>query len=500
MRSTSSPQREPTHRNRGDHTINYPTPFAQRVLVLEAPGGEAAELSLVAPSVCAPGEPARLKIAVLDALGYPSVEFEGLVRVSAGFARPRTAEIVFKAGLPAVGWIAGFAIPEPGLYRFEGEADGLSAFSNPVHCREDADGHRLFWGDPHVHTILGRCHPDSCRSLNFCFFGARHMTGLDWVSAADHVSNGRCEFAKWKEQMVVCDAHDDPPDFVTLPAYEASLKGGCGGDNNVYLLRPPEMYVDQHDEGDTRTLCEGLAEAAGEDAFFIVPHHTTRTGKHGEIGDAIYPGETHMPVVEIHSKWGTSEYRGNPNPLQKIHPGPSYVVDLLNQGLRLGFVGGTDSHATMPSAGGEEPGHIDRLPGLTAVRAPELTRAGVFEGIRRRDCYATSRERVILDVDVAGASMGQAIPWPDAAKRRRVRALAAGKSDLVSLEVVRNGETIHRVEPGDWRGEVDFTDEEPLDDLALRAPRFGRFVYYYLRATCASNAQAWSSPVWLALP
>ena len=31
------------------------------------------------------------------------------------------------------------------------------------------------------------------------------------------------------------DNHDDPPHFVTLPAYEASLKGGCGGDNNIYM-------------------------------------------------------------------------------------------------------------------------------------------------------------------------------------------------------------------------------------------------------------------------
>ena len=497
MSDTTSPQAKLTPQNRGDHRIDYPPPFAQRVLALEAPGGEAAELSLVAPSVCAPGEPVRLKVAVLDALGYPSVECDGVVRIEADFARPRSMAIAFVSGRPATGWIDGVTIPEPGLYRFAGELDGLRAFGNPTHCRVDASGHRLLWGDPHVHTILGRCHPDSCRSLNFCFYGARHMTGLDWVSAADHVSNGRCEFAKWKEQMAVCDAHDDPPDFVTLPAYEASLKGDCGGDNNVYLLRAPEMYVDEHDEGDTRMLCEKLAEAAGEDAFFIVPHHTTRTGKHGEIRDAIYPGEKHMPVVEIHSKWGTSEFRGNPNPLQKIHPGPSYVVDLLNQGLRLGFVGGTDSHATMPSARGEEPGHIDRLPGLTAVQAPRSTRADLFGALQRRDCYATSLERVILDADVAGVGMGRVLAWPDAAKPRRVRALAAGKSDLVSLEVVRNGETIHRVEPGSWRGEVDFTDGEPLKGLALESPRFGRFVYYYLRATCASGAQAWSSPVWL---
>ena len=72
-----------------------------------------------------------------------------------------------------------------------------------------------------------------------------------------------------------------------------------------------------------------------------------------------------LPLIEIHSKWGTSEYRGNPNPLKKIHPGPIYAVDLLNRGLRMGFIGGTDTHATMPAGFGIE--HLDRLPGMTAV-------------------------------------------------------------------------------------------------------------------------------------
>ena len=67
-------------------------------------------------------------------------------------------------------------------------------------------------------------------------------------------------------------------------------------------------------------------------------------------------------------------YRGNPNPLHDIHPGPSYVVDLLNRGLRLGFIGGTDSHATMPSGRGVESDAHDRLPGLTAVFADGLSR------------------------------------------------------------------------------------------------------------------------------
>ena len=229
-----------------------------------------------------------------------------------------------------------------------------------------------------------------------------------------------------------------------------------------------------------------------------MPHHTTRTGKHGEVPDAIYPGPDLMPAIEIHSRWGTGEYRGNPRPLHKVHPGPSYVVDLLDRGLMLGFVGGTDTHTTFPAWDDRPtPDHLDRLPGLTAVRAPRLTREDVFAAIAGRNCYAASGERIYLDADVAGAAPGTRLDWRDAARPRPIGVSAAARGDIDAIEIARNGRTVARHEPGRWHGRMDFTDDEPLAGLWLDSPHLGRFVYYHVRVTCASGAQAWSSPVWL---
>jgi len=477
----------------------YPPAFHRKVITLEAPGGPAREVCLVAPTIVARDEPFRLKVAVLDAIGYPSVEFEGSVWIRARFASESLIEVPFRPGRAAVAMVEGVSIAEEGMFRFEARLGDETFHSNPVCCVR-RPGRRIWWGDPHVHTVLSNCHAVRCRSTNFCYAAARYLTGLDWVSAADHVSNGRCELARWKEQMAGCEAHDDPPDFVTLPAFEASLKGGCGGDTNPYFRRAPDMFVDEYEEGDVKTLCAKLAEKVDPADFFVVPHHTTRTGKHGEIPDAIYPGPELMPVVEIHSKWGTSEYRGNPNPLHDIHPGPSYVVDLLNRGLRLGFIGGTDSHATMPSGRGVESDAHDRLPGLTAVMAGGLSRDAVFDGIRSRHCYATSLERIYLDVSVGGISQGQAAPWPQADRPRSIQVIAAAKSDIISVDVVRNGETVHRHPVGHWQTGFLFDDAESLDALWLDSPHLGCFAYTYVRVTCASGAQAWSSPVWLLAP
>jgi len=257
------------------------------------------------------------------------------------------------------------------------------------------------------------------------------------------------------------------------------------------------MFVDEYESGDVKTLCSKLADKLLTDEFFVVPHHTTRTGKHGEISDEIYPGHDAMPVIEVHSKWGTSEYRGNPNPLKEIHPGPSFTQDLLARGMKLGFVAGTDTHATIPSGGGKEPAQIDRLPGLTAVRCPELARQSVFDAIRRRQCYAVSLERILMHGSIAGRTFGEELLCSDLLTMPKVDMIVAAKSDIVRIDLVRNGTTIHSVSPGSWKARLSYEDGEDLKKLKMVSPHVRSFVYYYVRVTCESGAQAWSSPVWI---
>lgn len=474
--------------------IVYPSPLQQKVLAQEAPGGDPAKLNVVIPSVTRPGKALDLSVSVVDRNGYPSLNCADRAEIETPGGEH--AMIVFQPDSPAVARLKGIHLSKAGLFRLRASCGNLQAYSNPTLCTsEDVPG--IFWGDPHVHTILSNCHPDKCRSLNFCFTAARHLSALDWVAAADHVSNGRCEVSKWKEQKTAANLYDDPPEFVTLPAYEASLRSGAGGDNNVYMSGFPDMFVDEYEEGNTKTLCNRLTDLLTDREFFIVPHHTTRTGKHGEISDDIYPGPDAMPVIEIHSKWGTSEYRGNPNPLKDIHDGPSYAADLLNRGLKLGFIAGTDTHATVPSGGGVEPGHIDRLPGLTAVRCTTLSRQSIFQAIQHRQCYATSLERIIMHGSIAGHVFGETLHLAHLKTPPKVDVLVAAQSNILRVDVVRNGKTIHTVSPQAWQTRLLFDDEVDVRKTSLSSRSGGSVVYYYVRVTCESGAQAWSSPVWI---
>ncbi len=479
--------------------IVYPSRFERKVLAGEAPGGAAARVRIVAPTIVAAGKPFRLTVAVEDEKGYPSVAFDGTLTVACEAATPGRIEVPLRSGRPAVAVVEGVTAGREGLYRFDCELDGATFHSNPM-CVRTEPAELIYWGDPHVHTALSDCIVEKSRSLSFCYVAAKWFAGLDWVCAADHVSWGRCSRGKWREQAAASDAHDEPGRFVTLPGYEASLEGGAGGDNNVYMTRWPKEYVDEWDGGNTRTLADKLEDLLGTGRYILVPHHTTRTGKHGEIGEDIYPGPARMPVVEIHSKWGTSEYRGNPNPLLEIHPGPSYVTDLLAAGMPLGLIGGTDAHSTMPAGFGDDADHICRLPGMTAVVAGELTRGAIFHGIASRSCYATSLERIYLDVRVAGHASGQIAEWARSGGKPEIAVTAAAGSEIVAVEVVRNGRTVHKHEPADWRASTTFVDSDDLKDVRLRSRHLGEFVYYYVRVTCRSGAQAWSSPVWLTSP
>jgi len=477
--------------------IHHIPNFAGKIIQREASFKKAASLEIVAPTIIAPDEEFTLKILMVDEKGFPVINDGRKFTLRA--AGPKL-ELTFSFPHNGIAYaeIRKIKFKKEGIFRFETEFKNKKVFSNPCACRHGMDK-KIFWGDPHIHSSLSNCMVQYSRSTLFAFNAARYLSCLDWAAVADHVSNGRCGLDKWKEQSALADACNDPGNFITLPAYEASLKGGKGGDNNVYMDKFPSIFIDEYENGSVKTLCRKLKELSQKENFdfFAVPHHTTRTGKHGEIPGKIYPGKKAMPVIEIHSKWGSSEYRGNPSPLKDVHPGPSYAADLLKQKLILGFIGGTDTHATMTFAASSlESGHIDRLPGLTAVCAEKLERDNVFQSIRDRNCYAACGERIYLNVTLNDITMGSLLKINSSLLRsRHIHIECAAKSNLKSVEIIRNGYCIKKINPKTWKLISDFEDKEFLNKK--NSLDEGKFYYYYIRVRCLSGATAWSSPIWI---
>jgi hypothetical protein len=471
-------------------TVVFPCPTEEKCLRLEAAGSGLERAMITIPSVVKPGQPFAATVSLLDKNAMPLIAQGEVLTVSLG--RECVQEIRFPEGRSAVCRVEGLVQLAEGVFRAQGEIDGKTFVSNPALATNE-ERPLVLWGDPHIHTTVGDCHPDRCRTRNLAYAAARHAYGLEFVAIADHVSWApRGTAGKWKDNLALCELFDEPGVFSTLYCYETSMKGGKGGDCNVYMRQPNSTYVDPWpDEQNAAQLAQ---EVEGD--RFVVPHHTTRTGKHGEIPAEAYPGEALMPVVEIHSKWGTSEYRGNPSPLLNIHPGPSYVQDLLACGYKLGFIGGTDSHTSLTFCRWREGEAHQAQPGITAVMVRENSRDEIYDAIQTRNCYAACGERILLDVTCGGLLMGQAGTLPESGEIT-IQAEYAAESEIGCVEVIRNGEVVHRVEPNDWKGRLEWTDADvanatPIADFESGDPT----LYYYVRVTAQADARAWSSPCW----
>lgn len=215
-------------------------------------------------------------------------------------------------------------------------------------------------------------------------------------------------------------------------------------------------------------------------------------------------------VVEIYNSWGSSECtakEGNPVSIQStgkkgIQENPEGSIQkALLQNCRFGFVaGGLDDRGIYSDFfdGGQE----QYPPGLTAIIAPEHTRASLAEALYQRSCYATTGERMIVGLYLAGQGMGKELSTtekPGLMINRHLTGYVAGTSDIVKVEIIRNGKVIHTYEPDTgYSFDFAFDDPSPLDKVVIPSKdKRPPFVFYYIRVTQEDGHMAWSSPIWI---
>lgn len=214
-------------------------------------------------------------------------------------------------------------------------------------------------------------------------------------------------------------------------------------------------------------------------------------------------------VVEIYHAWGSSELtkkEGNDRPItssdnkgiQETAEGSLQKALLRN--CRFGFVaGGLDDRGIYGTL--YDSNQIQYAPGLTAIMAANQSRDALFEALYQRSCYATTGERIILGLHVAGASMGKEISTadkPGLLVNRHLTGYVAGTATLEKVEIVRNGQVLQTFHPKHYSFDFSYDDMTPLDRIAVDA-KDGKppFVYYYLRVTQTDAHMAWSSPIWV---
>ncbi len=450
--------------------------------------GAAARLILTLPSTARPGEPVRLTAAVVDALGNAGVDFAGRIRLAAvdgSAAAGHPPSLRFAAA--DRGRLTVEVTPrEPGVLRLQGSGPGgLEAESNPVQV--SPEGARILWGDLHNHSNYS----DGSGRPEELFLYARDVAALDVVSVTDHDHWGMRFLDqspdRWQEIRRLAEHFDEPGRFVTLPGYEWT--------NWIYGHRHVLYFDDAGGPGDARLLSsldpetetpEQLWEALRGEPAMTVAHHSA--GGPVSTDWSIPPDPELEPVTEIVSVHGSSEAMDSPSVIYSPVPG-NFVRDVLDRGVRLGFVGSSDSHDGHPGLA-----HLaSPTSGLAAILAEEATREAVYEALRRRRVYATTGPRIVLRTAFGGHPMGSEIAVggdggpADAAiggiPADTLVVQAIGTGEISHVDVVRSGE----VSGFDCEDERRCSFGLEVGDLEIGE-------YLYVRVVQRDGAAAWSSP------
>jgi hypothetical protein len=381
------------------------------------------------------------------------------------------------------------------------------ASPDPGH-HQGQDGLRHFFGDLHCHSIYG----DAMSDVDEIFHRYRDAYGYDFAALTEHDYLDGMELSSSELKMMW--AHADrmtvPGEFVALYGYEWTSpaladhagEGGTVGEGHRHILYPDQTGpLVSYGEPDCRTAAGLLNRLAGRRAL-VIPHHT---GWSGTDWDAYDPALSRL--IEVCSTHGRFEYEGN-QPigyrLDHVHPG-KFVVDGLRRGLRLGFVGGSDSHGLLWHAT-EMEGRSKEVPagtrvgwkedsfrtGMTAILAPELTRAALFDALYERRCYATSGVPIRIDFRVNGHVMGSEIVVDS---QPRISADIRGTAELHVVQLVRSGSAFFSRSFGELLSTHD-AHLEIVDDVIEP----GDSHFYYLRVVQRDGNMAWSSPVWVTWP
>ena len=354
------------------------------------------------------------------------------------------------------------------------------------HTIESPEGPlNLYWLDLHCHSVYS---PDAEGEPEALLHYARDFAELDGVAIVDndYYPNKTLAEAEWMVEQELAEMFTEPGRFVVFPAYEFTYHNpDLSPDfNHRYVLYPESggrllRRVDA--QSDT---FDKLAEQLRDEGVLLVAHHCT-----WRLGAPVPEN------VEVCSSWRVCIEETD------------FIRDRLAAGDRFGFMASSDSHRACPGMGGA----------LTGVFAKELTPRAIFDALCRRRTIATQGERVLLDFRVENAPAGEEFCC-SVAPTMRVR--FAAPRDIEYVEVVRDGEVIHRLEIPERASGFKLTDAscgagthacfvrlKMTGDPSFNAPHQTRDYYkafaldgrYPSNLANARGPFAWTTPIWVTI-
>ncbi|MFW5798775.1 MAG: hypothetical protein ACOCXX_03870, partial [Planctomycetota bacterium] len=197
----------------------------------------------------------------------------------------------------------------------------------------DADGttYNLYWADTHCHSVLS---PDAEGEPDELVSYARHMAGLDVLAVADNDYYPHKELtdAEWRLHRDLASHYSEPGRFLWMPAYEYCYhRAGLKPDFNHRIIIYPSYDGPLYRRTDAETAVDAeLFRHLAKTDCICYPHHPTYEIQDNELDRN----------VEVCSSW------------RVVLGEVDFTYRQLNRGLKLGFIGSSDSHRAVPGRGG----------------------------------------------------------------------------------------------------------------------------------------------------
>jgi len=250
--------------------------------------------------------------------------------------------------------------------------------SNPLRLAPDAPL-RSYWCDLHGQSeeTIGT---NSAREL---IEFARDKAFLDGMSHQGNDFQITTPF--WNELNGLTREYNKDGRFIIFPGYEWSGNTGLGGDRNVMFMHEGRqihrsshaLVDDQADVWSDANSAETLFQALKGEDCVVFAHIGGRYADIKMAHDARIERS-----VEVHSDWGTFEW---------------LIQDALEQGYRIGILANSDGHKGRHGASHPGASLFGAYGGLSCLLAQDLSRAGLFDALRRRHHYATTGCRMVLE-------------------------------------------------------------------------------------------------------
>jgi hypothetical protein len=311
--------------------------------------------------------------------------------------------------------IVTLTLDQPGAHHVSlRSADGrITGEGNPI-LVDPKPQHRIFWGETHAHSGYA----EGIGTVDYFMRFARDDARLDFVTHSEHDTS--LDAGEWKLMREANLKYDAPGRFIPYLGYEWTTPSQSGGHHNVlYRTIEGRERISALEFPTLSRLYQALRTRVDPNDVLVIPHAH-------QPGDYRYSDPVLEPLVEVMSMHGTFEWFGQ-----------AY----LSHGHQVGFVAASDDHNSHPGYSAPTRDSLAQRGGLGAVLAPERSRDGLFAAMKAGRTYATTGDRIILDVTLNGATMGTRAPF---SATRRIAGRVIGTAPIESITLVKNDREVWR--------------------------------------------------------